>query len=560
MLSIKKRLLNMKSKIRTFELLQADAAQYGSRNAFNKGSRQAYKAAWKMGILDEICRHMTRPQPVRKWTLEALKIEALRYQTRTEFSKGSSGAYNAAWKNGWLDIVCSHMPKAERLTDYKNLVYEWHPTKNINLFPENFSKGAHKSVWWQCKRGHEWRAFIYNRTNGTDCPKCNNQSSKNEVRLFAELSIIFGEVLNRQKILGFEIDILLKDKKVAIEYDGKLYHGDAKQEKHDLKKQVALISSGYRFLRVREHPLQKINDHDIIIPTSSMLTKDQLNQVVNWIDKDSLATANYIKNPNFANNSIYLKSLEAFPSPPKEQSLAELFPDLAKEWHQKRNGNLTPFDFTAGSSEKVWWQCKDNLDHVYDASIDKRTNGSGCRFCTNQAASLDNCLATKFPDVAALWHPEKNGEVTPEMIVTGATVKRWWQCKDVSEHTWQDFPRKLTRRVTNDYCPHCNEGWTLEKLVEVAAKFTTRGDFRKGASGAYQAARKRGLLDQICSHMAPSKTGKKWNKASITLEASKYSYRSDFENGSSGAYDAALRNSWLDEVCCHMSPKPRRRK
>ena len=159
-----------------------------------------------------------------------------------------------------------------------------------------------------------------------------------------------------------------------------------------------------------------------------------------------------------------------------------------------------------------------------------------------------------------LYGTQKNGEVTPEMIVTGATVKRWWQCKDVSEHTWKDFPRKLTRRITNDYCPHCNEGWTLEKLVEVAAKFTTRGDFRKGASGAYQAARKRGLLDQICSHMAPSKTGKKWNKAATSLEASKYLHRSDFENGSSGAYDAALKNSWLDEVCCHMSPKPRRRK
>jgi len=560
MLSIKKRLLNMKYKIWTFELLQAEAAEYSSRNAFNKGSRQAYKAAWRRGILDDICGHMNRPKSDRKWTLEALKIEALRYQTRTEFSKGSSGAYDAAWKNGWLDIVCSHMPKAERLTDYKNLVYEWHPTKNINLFPEDFSKGAHKNVWWQCNRGHEWPAFIYNRTNGTDCPKCNNQSSKNEVRLFAELSTIFGEVLNRQKILGFEIDILLKDKKVAIEYDGKFFHGNAKKEKHDLKKQVALISSGYRFLRVREHPLQKINDHDIIIPTSSMLTKDQLNAVALWIGENSLATAKYVENPNFANNAMYLDCLEAFPSPPKEQSLAELFPDLAKEWHQERNGNLTPFDFTAGSGEIVWWQCKDNLDHVYDASINKRTNGSGCRFCTNQAASPDNCLATNFPDVAALWHPKKNGEVTPEMIVTGATVKRWWQCKDVSEHTWKDFPRKLTRRITNDYCPHCNEGWTLEKLVEVAAKFTTRGDFRKGASDAYQAARKRGLLDQICSHMAPSKTGKKWNKAATSLEASKYLHRSDFENGSSGAYDAALKNSWLDEVCCHMSPKPRRRK
>ena len=53
MLSIKKRLLNMKYKIWTFELLQAEAAEYSSRNAFNKGSRQAYKAAWRRGILDE---------------------------------------------------------------------------------------------------------------------------------------------------------------------------------------------------------------------------------------------------------------------------------------------------------------------------------------------------------------------------------------------------------------------------------------------------------------------------------------------------------------------------
>ena len=560
MLSIKKRLLNMKYKIWTFELLQAEAAEYSSRNAFNKGSRQAYKAAWRRGILDDICGHMNRPKSDRKWTLEAQKIEALKYQTRTEFSQKAKGAYGAAQEMGCIDIVCNHMSKPKRLTDYPNLVNEWHPTLNIGLFPENFSYGSRKKVWWQCSRGHNWDTTISSRTRGGGCRYCSNQSSKNEVRLFTELSTIFTNVTNRKNILGFEIDVFLKDIKVAIEYDGKFFHDGDQKKEHDLRKQTALIASGHRFLRVREHPLQKINDHDIIVPTGSQLTKDQLNQVVNWIDKDSLATANYIKNPNFANNSIYLKSLEAFPSPPKEQSLAELFPDLAKEWHQKRNGNLTPFDFTAGSSEKVWWQCKDNLDHVYDASINKRTNGRGCRFCTNQAASPDNCLATNFPDVAALWHPEKNGEVTPEMIVTGATVKRWWQCSDVLEHTWQDFPRRLTKRLTNNYCPHCNEGWTLEKLVEVAAKFTTRGDFRKGASGAYQAARKRGLLDQICSHMAPSKTGKKWNKASITLEASKYSYRSDFENGSSGAYDAALRNSWLDEVCCHMSPKPRRRK
>ena len=57
--------------------------------------------------------------------------------------------------------------------------------------------------------------------------------------------------------------------------------------------------------------------------------------------------------------------------------------------------------------------------------------------------------------------------------------------------------------------------------------------------------------------MHPSKTGKKWNKETVATEALKYLYRSDFENSSSGAYDAALNNKWLDKVCSHMRPKPK---
>ena len=100
----------------------------------------------------------------------------------------------------------------------------------------------------------------------------------------------------------------------------------------------------------------------------------------------------------------------------------------------------------------------------------------------------------------------------------------------------------------------------LKNLQRKPQSSDRRNAFRTGSSAAYQAAHKRGLLDQICSHMAPSKTGKKWNKASVTLEASKYLHRSDFENGSSGAYNAALKNGWLNEVCCHMSPKTRGKK
>ena len=31
--------------------------------------------------------------------------------------------------------------------------------------------------------------------------------------------------------------------------------------------------------------------------------------------------------------------------PPKGKSLAEVNPDLAKQWHQTKNGDLVPLDF-----------------------------------------------------------------------------------------------------------------------------------------------------------------------------------------------------------------------
>lgn len=44
-----------------------------------------------------------------KWTKETCQIEALKYQTKSEFQKNSCGAHTAAYRNGWLNDICSHM-------------------------------------------------------------------------------------------------------------------------------------------------------------------------------------------------------------------------------------------------------------------------------------------------------------------------------------------------------------------------------------------------------------------------------------------------------------------
>ncbi|NJO59702.1 MAG: hypothetical protein HC836_15765 [Richelia sp. RM2_1_2] len=46
-----------------------------------------------------------------KWTKENCILEAKKYATKSEFFKNASGAYDAAHRNGWLSICCSHMPK-----------------------------------------------------------------------------------------------------------------------------------------------------------------------------------------------------------------------------------------------------------------------------------------------------------------------------------------------------------------------------------------------------------------------------------------------------------------
>lgn len=42
----------------------------------------------------------------------------------------------------------------------------------------------------------------------------------------------------------------------------------------------------------------------------------------------------------------------------RKKSLAFKAPILAKEWHPTKNGELTPWDLSAGSGISVWWLCR----------------------------------------------------------------------------------------------------------------------------------------------------------------------------------------------------------
>jgi hypothetical protein len=94
--------------------IYAEAIKYTKVRDFYRGSPNAYEAAKRWGIFDEVCAHMSpRKLPAGHWTEDRIRAEALRYQTRSAFDRGSAGAAHAArHRLGIYEAVCAHMPES----------------------------------------------------------------------------------------------------------------------------------------------------------------------------------------------------------------------------------------------------------------------------------------------------------------------------------------------------------------------------------------------------------------------------------------------------------------
>ena len=61
------------------------------------------------------------------------------------------------------------------LSVHPQALNEWHPTKNDDLKPQDFTAGSKTIVWWKCSHGHEWQARVKRFNEGTGCPFCSTR-------------------------------------------------------------------------------------------------------------------------------------------------------------------------------------------------------------------------------------------------------------------------------------------------------------------------------------------------------------------------------------------------
>lgn len=51
----------------------------------------------------------------------------------------------------------------------------WAFDLNAGICPSDLSFASHRQVWWQCDRGHTWKAPPYSIRSGTSCPYCSGK-------------------------------------------------------------------------------------------------------------------------------------------------------------------------------------------------------------------------------------------------------------------------------------------------------------------------------------------------------------------------------------------------
>ena len=287
-----------------------------------------------------------------------------------------------------------------RRTGREELLDEWDSERNLPLTPESVSYGSKRHVWWRCANGHSWQAAVHTRSgSGTGCPYCNG----------------------RRPIPG-ETDLATRYPDIASQW----------------------------------HPTKNgdLTPSDVL-PGSHRLIWWQCEHGHVWRAQVKSRVSG--SGCPVCSNRTLLRG---------ENDLATNNPELARQWHPTKNGDLTPSDVVPGTRRKVWWVC--DKGHEWRAAVSARVNGSGCPVCTSKTIIPgENDLASQYPAVAAQWHPTKNGTLTPEQVAPASNKKVWWICD--KGHEYQATIASRTQRGGG--CPYCANTKVLPGFNDLATKY-----------------------------------------------------------------------------------------
>ena len=152
--------------------------------------------------------------------------------------------------------------------------------------------------------------------------------------------------------------------------------------------------------------------------------------------------------------------------------LATTHPELTKEWHPRKNGNLKPKDVSSGSHSLIWWI--DEFGHEWQATPHNRSKGTGCPICAGKIVVPGvNDLASQHPELLDQWDFKLNKNISPNQVYKNSNLKVWWKCPKC-DYKWYGVTPRATREDT--ICPNCYSEFRISYSEKAVALYIKKID------------------------------------------------------------------------------------
>jgi hypothetical protein len=358
------------------------------------------------------------------------------------------------------------------LSVYPQIAREFHPTKNGAITADQVHSGSNKKYWWKCPEGpdHEWEAAVASRTGlGTGCPCCSGRNvsvTNSLLSVYPQIAREFHPTKNGATTAD----------QVPSGSSKKYWWKCLEGPDHEWVTAVHKRTSGgqgcpccaglkisttnsllsvYPEIALEFHPTKNGN-----------ITADQVlggsDKKYWWkcpkdVDHEwEASVGNRTKKKGTGCPCCSGQKLS------KSNSLTTRYPEIAREFHPIKNGNITADQVLAGSHKKYWWKCSKGPDHEWEATVISRTSlGTGCPCCFGRNVSVTNSLLSVYPQIALEFHPTKNGTITADQVPSGSNKKYWWKCSNGVDHEWETSVINRTKQKGTG-CPYCcNQKVTL---------------------------------------------------------------------------------------------------
>lgn len=368
------------------------------------------------------------------------------------------------------------------------LLARWNHAKNEGIDPATVSLGSRMNLWWVCEKGHDVHNSPRSFVNKFKCDVCLKAKNLGQAKKYENLD---NRLTNTHPEIAELWDEFrngaLTPMHVRSSRPGTFWWICVKghAEEHTIRK----------MLGKREACSECKADN-------GYKTKKQLKAMQDLPAK-----------PKFDRSLISKEAWDYIYCKDPAESIASLKPYVAERWHHTLNGPRTPENHSAKAHTWVWLRCDYNHANLFELNGSKETL-EDCSDCTRSfficrpelvekywdyernvvspkeilmedrdtliwwRCARNHCfqksavhmkdsktkciwcynmdhrnLTNEVPEVAAEWHPTKNGDKEANTYTRGSDEKVWWQCSE--GHEWQAFIKN--RAIKRTSCVECRK-------------------------------------------------------------------------------------------------------